>query len=108
MINWLKAFFQKTYVQIVGWVFVGIGTLILLLGGIKVEDLQKLPALVFGILQAIGLLIVFISGFLKLKEATAKKDDEDTGGGKITFINTSDSEEDRQKLNPDAKPQSEL
>lgn len=56
MKNWLN---QK-WVQIVAWCFIIAGTLVLLLGGVAAGEIAKVPALVAGILSAIGLLVVFI------------------------------------------------
>jgi hypothetical protein len=56
MKNWLN---QK-WVQIVAWCLIIAGTLVLLLGGVAAGEIAKVPALVAGILSAIGLLVVFI------------------------------------------------
>ena len=68
----MKDFFNKTWVKIVAWIFIIVGTLVLLLGGTKVGDIVKVPELVFGILEAVGLLIVFIRSMLQKKDTTNK------------------------------------
>jgi len=65
-------FLSKLWVQITAWVFIIIGTLVLLLGGVTAGDIAKVPALVAGILSAIGLLIVFIKKMLQKKDTTEK------------------------------------
>jgi uncharacterized membrane protein len=68
----MKDFFNKTWVKIMAYVFIIIGTLVLLLGGTKVGDISRIPELVFGIVEAVGVLILFIRGLLQKKD-TAKK-----------------------------------
>ena len=66
----MKDFFNKLWVQIVAWAFVIIGTLVLLLGGTSVVDISKVPEYVFGIVEAIGILIIFIKKLLRKKDTT--------------------------------------
>lgn len=68
----MKDFFNKLWVQIVAWAFVIIGTLVLILGGTDVGDIVKVPTMVFGIVEAIGLLIIFIKKLLQKKDTTNK------------------------------------
>lgn len=68
----MKEFFQKVWVKIVAWVFIIIGTLVLLLGGTEVGDIIRVPELVFGIVEAVGVLILFIRGLLLKKESANK------------------------------------
>lgn len=68
----MKNFFNKLWVQITAWCFIIIGTLVLLLGGVTAGDIAKVPALVAGILSAIGLLIVFIKKMIQKKETAEK------------------------------------
>ncbi len=68
----MKDFFNKLWVQIVAWAFVIIGTLVLLLGGTSVVDISKVPEYVFGIVEAIGILIIFIKKLLRKKGTTNK------------------------------------
>jgi hypothetical protein len=68
----MKEFFNKLWVKIVAWVFIIIGTLALLLGGTAVGDIVKVPEMVFGIIEAVGLLIVFIQKLLQKKDSDSK------------------------------------
>jgi hypothetical protein len=65
----MKDFFNQTWVRIVAAVFIVLGTVALILGGTAVGEIVKIPTLVAGILQAIGLLVTFIAGLLNKKEA---------------------------------------
>lgn len=68
----MKDFLNKTWVKILSWVFIAVGTVVLLLGGTKVGDVTKSVELIFGILEAIGLLVAFIRGLLSKKETAGK------------------------------------
>lgn len=68
----MKDFFNKLVVQIVAWAFVIIGTLVLILGGTEVGDIVQIPTLVFGIVEAVGVLIIFIKKLLQKKDITNK------------------------------------
>ena len=68
----MKDFFNKTWVKIMAYVFIIIGTLVLLLGGTKVGDISRIPELVFGIVEAVGVLILFIRGLLQKKDSAGK------------------------------------
>lgn len=68
----MKNFFKALWVQILAWVFIIIGTLALLLGGTAVDDIVKVPRLVFGIVEAVGLLIIFIKKLLQKKDSNNK------------------------------------
>ena len=68
----MKDFFNKTWVKIMAYVFIIIGTLVLLLGGTKVGDISRIPELVFGIVEAVGVLILFIRGLLQKKDSAKK------------------------------------
>lgn len=68
----MKEFFQKVWVKIVAWVFIVIGTIVLLLGGTEVGDIVRVPELVFGIVEAVGVLILFIRGLLLKKDSANK------------------------------------
>ena len=69
MKNWLN---QK-WVQIMAWCFIVAGTVVLILGGTVAEEIAKVPALVAGIISAIGILIVFIKNAVTPKDAADKK-----------------------------------
>ena len=68
----MKNFFNKLWVKIVAWTFIVIGTLALILGGTSVGDIVKVPELVYGIISAVGLLIVFIQNLLQKKDTDKK------------------------------------
>ncbi len=68
----MKNFFQQVWVQVVAWIMVIIGTLVLILGGTEVGNIEKVPMLVFGIVEAIGLLIIFIKQMLQKKASAGK------------------------------------
>ena len=68
----MKNFFNKVWVQVVAWIMVIIGTVVLILGGIDAGKVAQVPTLVFGIIEAIGVLILFIKGLLQAKDTTKK------------------------------------
>lgn len=68
----MKSFFQNIAVQIVAWVCVVIGTAVLIIGGIDAGKIAQIPTLVFGIIEAIGLLILFIKNLLQAKDSRNK------------------------------------
>lgn len=65
-------FFNKLWVKIMAWAFIVIGAIVLLLGGTSVGDISEVVELVFGIIQAIGLLIIAIGKLLQKKATTNK------------------------------------
>lgn len=65
-------FFKKTWVTIMAFVFIIIGVVILLLGGISVGEINNVVELIAGILSAIGLLIIAIKKLLQKKDITNK------------------------------------
>ena len=65
-------FFKKTWVMVMAIVFIIIGVVILLLGGVTTGQIDNLVELIAGILAAIGLLIMAIRELLQKKD-TAKK-----------------------------------
>lgn len=65
-------FFNKLWVQIVAWVFVIIGTAVLIIGGTSVGNIDNVVELVFGIIEAVGLLVIFIKKLLQKKETAVK------------------------------------
>ena len=68
----MKNFFKNFWVQFIAWCFIVIGTLALILGGTSVEDIVKVPEYVVGIVEAVGLLIVFIKKMLTKKDTAEK------------------------------------
>lgn len=65
-------FFKNIWVQVVAWAFIIIGALVLILGGTSVEDIIKVPTYVVGIVEAVGILIVFIKKMLTKKDTANK------------------------------------
>ena len=65
-------FFKKTWVTIMAFVFIIIGVVILILGGVTVGEINNVVELIAGIITAIGLLIIAIKNLLQKKD-TAKK-----------------------------------
>ena len=68
----MKDFFNQLWVKIVSWIMVIIGTIVLILGGTSVGDVDQVVELVFGIVEAVGLLIIAVGKLLQ-KKATANK-----------------------------------
>ena len=68
----MKNFFEQTWVMVMAFVFIIIGVVILLLGGITVGEINNVVELIAGILSAVGLLIIAIRKLLQ-KKATAGK-----------------------------------
>lgn len=68
----MKNFFKNFWVQFVAWGFIILGTLALILGGTSVENIVKVPEYVVGIVEAVGLLIVFIRKMLTKKDTAGK------------------------------------
>lgn len=68
----MKDFFNKVWVQVVAWIFVILGTLVLILGGTDTADISHAVELVFGIVSAVGLLVLFIREMLRKKDTDGK------------------------------------
>ena len=68
----IKNFFNQTWVKVVGWIMIIIGVVIQILGGTSVGEISQVVELVFGIIQAIGLLIIAIGKLLQKKAITNK------------------------------------
>ena len=66
----MAEFFKQTWVKLTAWILVVIGTLVLILGGTSVGEITRIPELVFGIVEAVGVLILAIRGLLLKKDAT--------------------------------------
>lgn len=66
----MAEFFKKTWVKLTAWILVVIGTLVLILGGTSIREITRIPELVFGIVEAVGVLILAIRGLLLKKDAT--------------------------------------
>lgn len=68
----MKNFLNQTWVKIVAWVMIIIGVVVQLLDGVSVVEINEVVELIFGIVQAIGLLIVAIQKLLQKKATTNK------------------------------------
>lgn len=68
----MKDFLNQLWVRIMAWAFIVIGAVVLLLGGTTVGDISGVVELVFGVIQAIGLLILAIGKLLQKKATTNK------------------------------------
>lgn len=61
-------FFKQKWVRIVGFVFLIVGAVVLILGGLTKEDISKTVLLVDGIIIAVGALITAIVSYVTGKE----------------------------------------
>ena len=68
----MKNFLNQLWVKIVAWSMIVIGTIVLILGGTSVGDINQVIELVFGIIEAIGLLVIAIGKLLQKKATTNK------------------------------------
>lgn len=68
----MKNFFNQLWVKIVAWIMVIIGVAVLIIGGTTAGDINQVVELVFGIIQAVGLLIIAIGKLLQKKATTNK------------------------------------
>lgn len=68
----MKNFLNQTWVKIVAWAMIVIGVVVQLLNGVSVVEINEVIELIFGIVQAIGLLIVAIGKLLQKKATTNK------------------------------------
>ena len=69
----MKNFFNQKWVEITAMIFVAVGSLVLILGGIAVGEIAKIPALVAGIVSAVGALILFFKSLINKKETTEEE-----------------------------------
>lgn len=95
-------FFRQKWVMIVAFILIIVGVVALILSGMSVADIGKIPTLVGAILTAIGILITFIRDHILSKYAKIADEYLAIDKGKVTIKNTIDSEEDRKRLNPQA------
>jgi hypothetical protein len=65
-------FFKKTWVMIMAFVFLIIGVVLLILGGVTAGEINNTVELIAGILSAIGLLIIAIKNLLQKKDTATK------------------------------------
>ncbi len=66
------SFFKLLWVQIVAFVFIIIGVITLILGGVTTGQINNVVELIAGIISAIGLLVVAIKQLLQKKDSTNK------------------------------------
>lgn len=66
-------FFKKTWVTIMAFIFIIIGVVILILGGVTVGEINNVVELIAGIISAIGFLIIAIKNLLQKKDTAKKK-----------------------------------
>lgn len=69
----MKNFFNQKWVEITAMIFVAVGSLVLILGGTAVGEIAKIPALVAGIVSAVGALILFFKSLFNKKETTEEE-----------------------------------
>lgn len=65
-------FLNQTWVKVVSWIMIIIGVAVQILDGTDVGDINQVVELIFGIIQAIGLLIIAIGKLLQKKATTNK------------------------------------
>lgn len=65
-------FLKKTWVIVMAFAFIIIGTVVLLLGGTSVGDIDKVIELIAGILSTTGVSIVALKQLLIKKDTTNK------------------------------------
>ena len=68
----MKDFFNQLWVKVLSYIFIVLGTLTLILGGTAVGDIIQIPELVLGIVEAVGILMLFIRKLLNKKAADGK------------------------------------
>lgn len=64
----MKDFFNKIWVKITGWVCIVLGTVVLFLGGTGTAEISKGVVLVVAIIEAVGVLITFITSVIANKK----------------------------------------
>lgn len=68
----MKNFLNQKWIKIVSWIMIVIGIIVQILNGVSVVEINEVVEMIFGIVQAIGLLIIAI-GKLFQKKATTNK-----------------------------------
>lgn len=68
----MKNFLNQTWVKVISWIMIIIGVVIQLLNGVSVVEINKTVEMIFGIVQAVGLLIIAIQKLLQKKATTNK------------------------------------
>lgn len=65
MWNKIKAFFDNKITKLVEFILIAISCGGLIIAGVTVEEIAKVPALVAGIIGAVSALIIFITSIVK-------------------------------------------
>lgn len=65
MWNKIKAFFDNKITKLVEFILIAISCGGLIIAGVTVEEIAKVPAMVAGILGAVSALIIFITSIVK-------------------------------------------
>lgn len=68
----IKAFFQNKIVKVVEGIVIAICAAGLIYGGVKAENIAKIPSLVVGVFGAVEALITIIQGFCTKSVETEK------------------------------------
>ena len=64
----IKAFFETKTVKIVESVVIAMGAAGLLIGGITIDNIEKIPTVTAGVVVAVEALITFIQGLVTKKD----------------------------------------
>lgn len=68
----IKNFLNQKWIKIVSWIMIVIGIIVQILNGVSVVEINEVVEMIFGIVQAIGLLIIAIGKLLQKKATTNK------------------------------------
>lgn len=68
----IKNFLNQKWVKVVSWIMIIIGIVVQILNGVSVVEINEVVEMIFGIVQAIGLLIIAIGKLLQKKATTNK------------------------------------
>lgn len=68
----IKNFLNQKWVKVVSWVMIIVGIIVQILNGVSVVEINEVVEMIFGIVQAIGLLIIAIGKLLQKKATTNK------------------------------------
>ena len=68
----MKNFLNQTWVKVISWIMIIIGVVVQLLNGVSVVEINETVEMIFGIVQAVGLLIIAIQKLLQKKATTNK------------------------------------
>lgn len=68
----IKNFLNQKWVKVVSWVMIIVGIIVQILNGVSVVEINEVVEMIFGIVQAVGLLIIAIGKLLQKKATTNK------------------------------------